>query len=118
MGYDVSYHPVDVDLIRSRVVTYIRGQRDINDLVADAVRLAKVRFRANAWGLGLWHLHKETREAASPAVRVPDSFDSDLHIWGRPFFITGATPEEVSEGIDRYTAATAETVDDVAREML
>src|SRR5262249_43000951 len=41
-----------------------------------------------------------------------------LHVWGRPFFITDESPEEVSAGIDRYLAATPRQVDAIARDML
>lgn len=63
MGYDVSAHPVDVDLIQDRLLPYVQGEGDIDDLIQDAVRLAQVRFRANAWGLGLVNLaHAEADE--------------------------------------------------------
>lgn len=135
MGYDVSAHPVDVELIQNRILPYIRGEGDISDLVETAVRLAQVRFRANAWGLGLVNLSSEEFDAkrkkpkksakkgsakkkpAKPKWLVPDSFDSDLYIWGRPFFIT--TPsDQVSATIDRYLAATPKQVDKIAEEML
>ncbi len=138
MGYDVSAHPVDVKLIQDRLLPYVQGEGDIEDLLQEAVRLAQVRFRANAWGLGLVNLaHAEADEkrkkptkkktaskttkkkkpTPKPTWLVPDAFDSDLHIWGRPFLITTPT-ERVSESIDRYLAATPKQVDKIAREML
>jgi hypothetical protein len=134
VGYDVSAHPVDVDLIHNRIFPYIRGEGDLSDLVETAVRLTQVRFRANAWGLGLLGLsHAESdakrakpkkakasvkkKPAARPKQLVPDTFDSDLHVWGRPFFITTA-PEHVSDAIDRYLAATPRQVDALAQDML
>ncbi len=135
MGYDVSAHPVDVELIQHRILPYIRGEGNIDDLVETAVRLAQVRFRANAWGLGLLEVsHKESdakrkkpkkkagakgekKSVAKPKWLVPDAFDSGLHVWGRPFFIT--TPSDrVSESIDRYLAATPRQVDKIAEDML
>jgi hypothetical protein len=135
MGYDVSAHPVDVGLIQNRVLPYVRGEGDLSDLVETAVQLARVRFRANAWGLGLLALaHAESdakrkkpkkakattakkKPAAKPKWLVPDSFDSDLHVWGRPFFIT-VPPQRVSEALDRYLAATPRQVDRIAQDML
>jgi hypothetical protein len=134
VGYDVSAHPVDVELIQKRILPYIRGEGNLSDLVETAVRLAQVRFRANAWGLGLLNLsHAEAdpkrakpkkakagakkKPAARPKQLVPDTFDSDLHVWGRPFFIT-TPPEHVSDANDRYLAATPRQVDAIAQDML
>lgn len=107
MGFDTSFHPVDLNLIQNRLIPYIANQGDIRDLVADAVRMAKVRFRANAWGLG-----------TMSAAENDDRFDSRLYVWGRPFFITVEGPENVSKAIDTYLAAKPEDVDEIAREML
>jgi hypothetical protein len=59
MGFDISSHPMDVSLIQTRILPYLRGQGNLDDLITEAVRLAKVRFRANAWGLGLVQLQSE-----------------------------------------------------------
>jgi hypothetical protein len=59
VGYDVSFHPLDVDLLESRILPFIRGELEIDDLVDRAARIARIRFRANAWGLGLLKLIKE-----------------------------------------------------------
>jgi hypothetical protein len=45
-------------------------------------------------------------------------FDSDIHVWGRPFFITHKNPADVSRAIDQYLALTPEQVDPLAQEML
>jgi hypothetical protein len=132
VGFDTSFHPVDVKLIHERLVPFIRGEGSIDDLVARAVATAKVRFRANAWGNGL--LQHKLAASLPPGVELPagmgppplpeavrpalDAFESDLHVWGRPFFVVADTPAEVSKGIDRYLAATADDVDGVARDML
>jgi hypothetical protein len=116
VGYDVSFHPVDVELIRTRLIPFIRGEGDIDDLVQRAVRLAKVRFRANAWGLGALDCGKGEEKTA--AMAIPDHFDSHLHVWGRPFFITDESPEDVSSSIDLYLAASPREVDGIARSML
>lgn len=108
MGYDTSFHPVDHWLLQDRLHPYLLGQTDdLDDLVTSAVRIAKVRFRANAWGLGALE--------ASP----PGSFRPHLHVWGRPFLVTGETTEAIAAGIDAYlVAAPGEEVDAIAREML
>ena len=49
---------------------------------------------------------------------VVGAFDSDLHVWGRPFFIVADQPQEVSEWIDRYVDADAEAATQIAREMV
>jgi len=48
-------------------------------------------------------------------------FDSDLLVWGRPFFIAGDTPADVSAMLTRYLEAAAgqpEKVDDIAKDTL
>lgn len=103
MGFDTSHHPVDESLVDRALGHILRGA-PIDDLIADAVRIAKVRFRANAWGLGL------TR------VDGVEGFDAHLHVWGRPFFIT--VDQGIGEAIDRYLGAAVEDVDAIAREMI
>jgi hypothetical protein len=93
MGFDTSHHPVDLELV-ARITDYIAGRGAIDDLVADAVRHAKIRFRANAWGLAVTNLEKK-----------PPGFDTSLHIWGRPFFVTVEGTDAIAEMLDRYLAA-------------
>lgn len=93
MGFDTSHHPVDLKTV-ARVTDYIAGRGSIDDLVKDAVRVAKIRFRANSWGLGVMNMKKR-----------PDAFDTSLHVWGRPFFIAASGAEAIGEMIDRYLAA-------------
>ncbi|MFE3544470.1 hypothetical protein ACFXK0_16045 [Nocardia sp. NPDC059177] len=109
MGYDISFHPIDVRLAEERITPFLAGRGsddDLDDLVADAVRQAKVRFRANAWGLG-----------TSKVVDRAD-FDTSLYIWGRPFFVTAESPAAVAETVLRYTRADTDTVDELARTQL
>jgi hypothetical protein len=115
MGFDISSHPIDVGLVQSRLLPYLRGQgsaADLDDLVAVAVRHAQVRFRSNAWGLGLVALSQGKGKAA-----VPAAFDPDLHVWGRPYFVTADTPQ-VGEVLDRYLAATPAQADAIAMQQL
>ena len=121
MGFDVSTHPIDVGLIHGRLLPYLRGDGGIDDLVAAGVRLAKVRYRANAWGLGALTAlgpadggkpkNKKNKPADPPADGT--GFDPDLHVWGRPFFVTGPA-DGVSDAIDRYLGADPDAVDAVA----
>ncbi|GGV30415.1 hypothetical protein GCM10010182_62030 [Actinomadura cremea] len=109
MGYDTSFHPVDMALVEGRLLPYIAGHGDddaIDDLVARAVELRKTRFRAKAWALGVLQ-----------AVRGLDgvALDPALHVWGRPFFIVG---DGVAEDVRRYLEAPSGEVDAIAREMI
>lgn len=109
MGYDISFHPVDMRLVEERVTPFLAGHGsddDLDDLIADAVRQAKVRFRANAWGLGV---RKECEGS---------DFDTFLYIWGRPFFVTADDPATVAETVVRYCNSTVEEVDDLARSQI
>lgn len=130
MGFDVSYHPVDRSLIVDRLIPYIRGEGNIDDLIERVVRIAKVHHRANAWGLKLSKL-KADDPVPQPAVaglfsrlrgqkpeRLLPGFHTDLHIWGRPFLITVRDPIEVSKAIDEYLAADEAGVDAIAARMV
>lgn len=107
MGFDTSFHPVPVDLIQQRVVPYILGQGDLDDLLTQAVRISKVRALANEWGLAVGRVNPPPRR-----------FDPFLHVWGRPFFITIDDPDDVASILDQYTQATPEQVDALAAEQL
>jgi hypothetical protein len=107
MGFDTSHHPVDLKTV-ARVTDFIAGKGAIDDLVKDAVRVAKIRFRANAWGLGVTNMKK-----------APEAFDTSLHVWGRPFFIAATGTQAIAEMIDRYLAAkTPAQADAIAKENL
>ncbi|MEV6098690.1 hypothetical protein [Nocardia sp. NPDC051981] len=109
MGYDISFHPVDMRLVEERVIPFLAGRgsdADLDDLIADAVRQAKVRFRANAWGLGV------LKASGS------GDFDSGLYLWGRPFFVTADDPASVAETVVRYCNSALDEVDDLARSQI
>ena len=135
VGFDISFHPVDTALIHSVVTPYLVHGAPIPDsTVSDGVRIALNRFRANAWGLGVMHLDHERRAAerargnadsvgVTPEKTCPDpprfEFDTDLYVWGRPFFITDEDPAAVSARVDAYLAcANQAAVDHLAREMI
>lgn len=105
MGFDTSFHPLDLPLLRGRVLPYLRGEvgpDGIDDLVEEAVRLRGVRFRAKAWALG-----------AHKAGRVGRRI-----VWGRPFFVPTADAAAIGLTLDRWLAVPRDGVDDLARELL
>ncbi len=107
MGYDASYHPIDPKTV-ARVTDYIAGRGSIDDLVTDAVRHAKVRFRANAWSLGV-----------TESKTKPETFNTSLHVWGRPFFVAVEGTAAIAEMIDRYLGAKTDAqTDKIAKENL
>jgi hypothetical protein len=107
MGFDASYHPIDPKTV-ARVTEYIAGRGSIDDLVVDAVRHAKVRFRANAWSLGV-----------TKVKTPPPAFNTSLHVWGRPFFIAALGAAPIAEMIDRYLGAKTDAqTDKIAKENL
>jgi hypothetical protein len=54
VGFDISNHPVDVALIKQRIVPFVCGGDDrLDDLIARAARLNCIKYRANSWGLAL-----------------------------------------------------------------
>ena len=154
MGFDISNHPIDVALIKQRIIPCIRGHGQLDDLVARAARLNCIRHRANCWGMGVlklsWDISDRQRQLGLKrkvrlsAVRPPGimgrllgraelteveasqetglpGFDSDMCVWGRPYFIVADTVEEALEGLDTYLGladAAPETVDAVARRMI
>jgi hypothetical protein len=114
MGFDTSYHPVDMRLVETRLLPYLAGfgdDGDIDDLVVRAVAIRKTRFRAKAWALGV---QTALRDGADDS-----GFDSWLHVWGRPFFIVGDGVGSVVEGMQRYLAAQDfDAVDAIAADMI
>ena len=87
MGFDVSFHPLDTELIESRILPFIRGESSIVDLVTRGVEISRARFRANAWGLGLHMLVGQARDS-------PPGFFQRLR--GRTI------PDEVLEKFDSF----------------
>ncbi|MEU8133456.1 hypothetical protein [Streptodolium elevatio] len=112
MGFDTSFHPVDLALVQDRLLPYIAGVGDddgLDDLLDRAVAVRRTRFEAKQWAVGAID--------AAKGLGV-DAFDTRLHVWGRPFFVTGDDPAQVVHDIGRYLAATPEEVPALAREML
>ena len=123
MGFDTSYHPLDLRFIHGTLVPALLSGEGLAEIEASAARRAKVRYLAKAWALGSLRARDTARERASKAVPpLPDAppaparsgllgrlfgkpspaaprvdvvappawldrLDSDLHVWGRPYFI-------------------------------
>ena len=68
MGFDISNHPIDVALVRQRIIPFIRGQGQLDDLVARGARLNCIKHRANSWGPGVlklsWDISERQRQLA------------------------------------------------------
>ena len=112
MGYDTSYHPLDLSLVADRLLPYLAGHGAddaLDDLVARAVAIRKTRFRAKAWALGA---HRVARDDDA----LP--WEPHLHLWGRPFLLVADTPERLAEDLRRYLDTRHDQVDALAREML
>lgn len=135
MGFDVSFHPIDSIFIRDQIVPIMVGEKDPTELYERAARAAKIRFLANAWGLGLVQFQHEQsraqREASNKSFiarfldrNKPQDFDtlsdfeSDLYVWGRPYFITSTEDASLFDAIDRYSDLTPQDVDGFARSMI
>lgn len=112
MGFDTSFHPVDLPLIEKRLLPYLAGHGEgdsIDDLIARAVEIRKVRFRAKAWALGVQGYALDHEGVG---------FEAHLYVWGRPFFLVGDGPDRIAEDLQRYLAASADGVDAIAAEMI
>lgn len=122
MGMEVSYHVIDREFLQSRVFAHVRGERSLDDLEPRVLQSLKNRLRAAAWGLDLFHLQQPVLgaqwKAGQPGDGVP-GFKTDLHVWGRPFFIVHDESERISAAIDAYLEADSEAaVDEIALEMI
>ena len=154
MGFDISNHAIDVALVKERIIPFIRGHGQLDDLIARAARLNCIKHRANCWGLGVlrlgWDISERQRQLGlkrtvrltpmrSPGILARllgrsaptefeasqetgiTGFDSDMSVWGRPFFIVADGVEQALDGFDTYLAlpdAAPATVDAVALRMI
>ncbi|RYE89671.1 MAG: hypothetical protein EOO75_11425 [Myxococcales bacterium] len=107
MGYDTSFHPLPLDLVTERLIPYLLGEGDIDDLVAQAVHLRRVRSRAKAWAL-----------ACQQVEPAPRRLDPWLHVWGRPFFLVIDDLDLMLDVHEQYLQASLEQVDQLALEQL
>lgn len=104
MSFDTSFHPVPHTLVAERILPFVLRGEPIDDLFDEAVRLARVRFAANAWGLG--------------AIDVSERLEPARHVWGRPFLVVADTVAERARQIDAFLASTPEEAAALARHHL
>jgi hypothetical protein len=88
VGYDISHHPVDVDLIRSRLIPFIMGEGEIDDLIDRAVKVGRVAREAGRWAKALVQLEfratEQQRQVAPPRVieyQVPGREPTRMERW-------------------------------------
>lgn len=113
MSYCISYHPVDLSFYHDCVIPFLQGKATLDDRLDPAARFAAVKARSSEWAIALSRLSFTEWEHL-----LPDHYCRDLHLLGRPFFITLDSPEEVSQAIDEYLNASLEEVDGIAKQML
>lgn len=122
MSYDYSCHPVDVSMIRDRIVPYVMGQVTIDDLLEQAVGNVITRYRANTWGLAVCGVEQRLVENLKQDENTGlPGFESDLHVWGRPFFNVAEdmdTSFEVMEAYLKLSGQPVENVDEIVQSML
>lgn len=112
MGIDTSFHPVDVPLVRERLLPFIAGEGGddgLDDLLDRAVRIRRTQHRAKQWAIAAL---KAARDGGSDLVH------SELHVWGRPFLIAGDDPGQVAADVLRWRDTPREGADELAREMI
>ncbi|MBG0831977.1 hypothetical protein HS041_30185 [Planomonospora sp. ID67723] len=112
MGYDTSFHAVDIALVEDRLLPFIIGygsDSDLDRLTREAVERRKVRFHAKAWALGALR---------AAEARGADTFEPHLHVWGRPYFVIADSAEQVVQDVLRYQSAGPDDVPTLAREMI
>jgi hypothetical protein len=126
MGYDVSNHPVDTKLITERLIPALLGNASIDDILDRAADLCVVASRANQWGFRVMQVQHDLgneqfdAEMERPFLMLP-GFESDLSVWGRPFFIVADTVDESLAAFEQYMQCTRQDlagVDRIAASML
>ncbi|MCS6900556.1 MAG: hypothetical protein RMJ98_12150 [Myxococcales bacterium] len=107
MGYDVSFHPVPLELVEERIIPYLLGEGILDDLLQVAIQRMRGRARAKAWAQAVRRLEP-----------LPRRFDPMWHLWGRPFFLVVDDTDEALDTYEQYLRATPEQVDALAAEQL
>ncbi len=122
MAHDYSCQPVDVSMIRDRIVPYIMGQVKIDDLLDQAAGNVITRYRANSWGQGVFGVEQSLIEKLEHAENAGlPGFESDLHVAGRPFFNICEDMDDSFEVMEAYlklSGQPVENVDEVALSMI
>lgn len=139
----VSFHPVDLALFDELIAPLIAGRRvNPEPFLAEAIRLRHSHWRSRRYMRALETILAEAKppELAPGASllqslkaqverfdfkldettrRVVKATDPDLHIHGRPFFITEGSAERVADLVQEHRSASSVTsVDDLALEQL
>jgi len=127
MGYDVSNHPVDTKLITERLIPAFLEQAPIDDILDRAADLSVVASRAEQWSNRVLTLAQKLSirqddwdEDEGPYLRLP-GWNTDLSVWGRPFFIVADTVDESLAAVEQYMQCTQKdlaAVDRIAATML
>ncbi len=71
----------------------------VDQQIEDTAEATKPGFFARLFGA------KSPPPPPRPIAPGLPGFDTDLHVWGRPFFIDGDTPDDVADELDRYLVA-------------
>jgi hypothetical protein len=141
-GY-VSFHPVDVALFDELIGPLAAGRKvNPESFLHDAARVRRNGWMARRYAVGLealaaaieapkadpggsvWqrlrtNLEKLDHRPDEAVRRAAKVFEPDLHLDGRPFFVTEGSAERVAEAVAQYAAAAdEEAADRIAREQL
>ncbi len=144
MQGSVSFHPVDMRFFEELIEPLICGSAKVNpeDYLAEALRCRQAHTRARRYILGI----EQLMEAAEPPPVVPQKtwlnavrvrverlafepppvvkkalelIEPDLHLEGRPFFITEGSTERVADLVQDYRdAPSGDAADSLALEQL
>ncbi|MGH1353176.1 MAG: hypothetical protein ACRBBN_20555 [Methyloligellaceae bacterium] len=106
-----SNHSVNISLLKDRIIPYIMGTGNIDDLLEQAAKTALTRFEAMSWALAA----NDCLLKNNPALK---DFNSELYIWGRPFFNVGQDLSEALEIHASYLEYAGSSIEGLARSML
>jgi hypothetical protein len=139
----VSFHPVDLTFFDDLIAPLLAGGKvNPEAYLAEAVKIRQYSWRARRFpialemalaesepprierGAGLLRnlrsqLERFDHREDEATQRLKKAIDPDLHVHGRPFFVTEGSAGRVAERIDEFREApSAESVDDLALEQL
>jgi hypothetical protein len=139
----VSFHPVDVAFFDGTIAPLVSGGKiDPEPFVAEAVRVRRIHWQARRYaraietlraaaepprqpqGVGVWdsvkaYLERFDWRPDELSRRALQAVDPDLHLNGRPFFVTEVSAARVVATVDRYRSAPSPRVADaIAKEQL
>lgn len=63
MGFDYSCHPIDENLIKERILPFVMGDGNIDDLVAEAIRVRNIAHECKRWARAVSDLESRMRKA-------------------------------------------------------